>query len=164
MSAPLIRRMTPDDAEAASALLHGSWLRIYGPLMGAEKAGRASAGRHAPERLIAELSEPGLTTLVAEAEGALVGYAKTDLRGGDLHLDRLHLAPAQFGSGLAEQLMQAIVAANPGATTMSLEVVEGNDRAIAFYRRLGFEMAERRNACGGVEGTPSLILRRPTLR
>ena len=40
------------------------------------------------------------------------------------------------------------------------EVIEGNDRAIAFYRKHGFEVVERRPAAHGVGGHASLIMRR----
>ncbi|MGT2468513.1 hypothetical protein ACVOMV_32720 [Mesorhizobium atlanticum] len=39
-------------------------------------------------------------------------------------------------------------------------MIEGNDRAIAFYRKHGFEAVERREAAHGVGGHASLIMRR----
>ncbi|TIW73294.1 MAG: N-acetyltransferase, partial [Mesorhizobium sp.] len=41
-----------------------------------------------------------------------------------------------------------------------LEVIDGNDRAIAFYRKHGFEVVERRETAHGVSGHASLIMRR----
>ncbi|TIU06965.1 MAG: N-acetyltransferase, partial [Mesorhizobium sp.] len=41
-----------------------------------------------------------------------------------------------------------------------LEVLEGNDRAMAFYRKHGFEVVDRRAASHGAEGHASLIMRK----
>ncbi|WP_352760281.1 hypothetical protein [Mesorhizobium sp. M0847] len=39
-------------------------------------------------------------------------------------------------------------------------MIEGNDQAIAFYRKHGFEVVEHRPAAHGVGGHASLIMRR----
>ncbi|TIN54865.1 MAG: GNAT family N-acetyltransferase, partial [Mesorhizobium sp.] len=65
-----------------------------------------------------------------------------------------------FGSGLAVDLLHAVLAAHAGIPSIALEVIEGNERAIAFYRKHGFEVAERRPAAHGVGGHASLIMRR----
>jgi ribosomal protein S18 acetylase RimI-like enzyme len=156
-----VRSMTPADAEAASALLHGSWLTTYGPIMGIERARQASAARHTPATLSAELADPKNAAFVAQVGGEIVGYALARLRdGGVVYIDRLHVLPSQFGRGVADRLMQASVDAFPGHMSITLDVLVGNDRAIAYYRRHGFEVAERRNACGGIEGSPSLVMRK----
>jgi ribosomal protein S18 acetylase RimI-like enzyme len=50
------------------------------------------------------------------------------------------VAPAVRGQGVADRLVEAVCARArlAGAATVTLWVTEVNDRAIAFYRRLGF--------------------------
>lgn len=157
-----IRPMTEGDIPAASRLLGESWRRTYGPIMGEEKAAGISAGLHAPDRLAAELANADMMSFVAERQdGAIVGYAKAELENGDVMLDRLHIDKSEFGSGLAADLLHTVLAAHAGMPSIALEVLEGNDRAIAFYRKHGFEIVERRADCHGVEGHSSLLMRRP---
>jgi len=157
-----IRAMTKDDLAAVSRLLGQSWRRTYSPIMGAEPTARLSDEKHAPERLAAELADNNKMSFVAEqADGSIAGYAMAamDWRG-DVMLDRLHIEPAAYGSGLAQDLLHAVLAAHAGIASIALEVIEGNDRAIAFYRKHGFEVVERRPAAHGVGGHASLIMRR----
>ena len=50
------------------------------------------------------------------------------------------VAPARRGQGVADGLVEAVCeqARQAGAGTITLWVTEVNDRARAFYRRLGF--------------------------
>lgn len=156
-----IRPMTENDIPAASRLVRESWRRTYGPIMGEEAAVRISGQHHAPDRLAAELANADVMSFVAERpDGAIVGYAKAELMDGDVMLDRLHIDRSEFGSGLSADLLHAVLAAHAGMPSIALEVLEGNDRAIAFYRKHGFEIVERRPACHGVEGHASFLMRR----
>ncbi|CAK9041933.1 Dihydrolipoyl dehydrogenase 3 (Dihydrolipoamide dehydrogenase 3) (LPD-3) [Durusdinium trenchii] len=81
---------------------------------------------------------------VAESRGKLVGYA-TYTQGfhiwsgaARILLDDIYVLPAYRGASLGEQLMRRVFeqAADIGAD-VSWTVLPDNDRAIAFYRRLG---------------------------
>lgn len=56
------------------------------------------------------------------------------------HLVGMWVAPACRGQGVADQLVEAVcdLARQSGAASLTLWVTEVNDRARAFYRRLGF--------------------------
>ncbi|MEP6566261.1 MAG: GNAT family N-acetyltransferase [Mesorhizobium sp.] len=158
--------MTANDVAAVSRLLGRSWRRTYSPIMGVEITARLSDDKHAPERLAAELVDDNKMSFVAErADGTIAGYAMAEMGGrGDVMLDRLHIDKSEFGTGLAADLLHAALAAHAGIPSIALEVIEGNDRAIAFYRKHGFEAVERRAAAHGVGGHTSLIMRRPLSR
>ena len=103
---------------------------------------------YAPARVGAGLADAARFTLVAEAGGALAGYAQ--LREGappacvtgpaPIELLRFYVDPAWHGRGLAQALMDAVIAAAAarGAETLWLGVWERNPRAIAFYGKCGF--------------------------
>ena len=161
MSAFRIRHMVAEDAEAVSRLLKLSWTSTYGPLMGEARAAQSSARIHRPEMLAAELGREGAVSFVAETTGpTIAGYAYAYRDGDVVDLDRLHVEPGHHGTGLAADLLHAVLAAFVGDRQIALEVLEGNDRAIAFYAKHGFSVAERRGACGGIEGVPTLVMRR----
>lgn len=153
--------MGPDDVGPVSKLISGSWERTYGPLMGVERAAAATAAKHAPERILADLRRPHSESFVSQTfEGAISGYVYAYVSEKVLWLDRLHVDPTAHGAGVADALLRAVLADFIGEPAIFLEVLEGNDRAIAFYLKHGFENAERRTACGGIEGVPTLIMRK----
>jgi ribosomal protein S18 acetylase RimI-like enzyme len=51
-----------------------------------------------------------------------------------------------------------------GEPSISIEVIKGNDRAIRFYEREGFVTTEERDACGGISGVPTLVMRKAISR
>lgn len=157
-----IRAMTEQDVASASRLLGGSWRRTYSPILGAETTARLSDDKHAPEQLAAELRDDNKMSFVAERpDGSIAGYAMAAMNDkGDVMLDRLHIDPGEFGTGLAVDMLHAVLAAHAGIASIALEVIEGNDRAIAFYRKHGFQVVEKRAAAHGVGGHASLIMRR----
>ncbi|RWM24560.1 N-acetyltransferase [Mesorhizobium sp.] len=157
-----IRAMAKNDLVEVSRLLGGSWRRTYSPIMGEENTARLSDEKHAPEKLAEELADHDKMSFVAErTDGSIAGYAMAAMdKKGDVMLDRLHIEPQEFGSGLAVDLLHAVLAAHAGIPSIALEVIDGNDRAIAFYRKHGFEIVERRPAAHGVGGHASLIMRR----
>ena len=70
---------------------------------------------------------------------------------GDLELMRIYALPTYQGRGVGARLMQAAIvhAASCGAPRLLLGVYEGNARALAFYRKCGFQIiAERRFQVG----------------
>lgn len=58
------------------------------------------------------------------------------------YLARLAVAPAHFGSGLAMMLMSAFAKEQKGAPA-AVHVEVSNARGLAFYRKLGFVLAEQ---------------------
>ncbi len=89
--------------------------------------------------------EPAFTPLVAELDGAVVGYVffspgyDTDVAARSMWLHDLYVAPAARGRGVGHALMAAVAAETVRAGCASLEwgVHTGNARAIEFYRRVG---------------------------
>lgn len=157
-----IRTMTEQVVPVVSRLLGQSWRHTYSPVLGAETTARLSDEKHAPERLAAELGDDNKMSFVAErADGSLAGYAMAAMDDkGEVMLERLHIDKSEYGTGLAADLLHAVLAAHAGIPSIALEVIGGNDRAIAFYRKHGFEVVERRPAAHGVGGHASLIMRR----
>jgi ribosomal protein S18 acetylase RimI-like enzyme len=98
-----------------------------------------------------ELLDPDITTLLADVDGELAGYAQ--LRSGTtpscvtddapLELWRFYVAQPWQGRGAAQALMQRVEeeASRRGARTLWLGVWENNERAKAFYRKNGFSDA-----------------------
>ena len=144
-----VRLATRHDVPSLSALAHRTFVATY-----ADQNPPGLVDAHADatftlDRQAAELAAPGMTTLVAEEDGALVGYAlladtpppeEVVVAHAPLQLARLYVdAPAQ-GRGVGSALLgQAIrVAAAAKYDRLWLTVWSRNPRAIAAYARWGF--------------------------
>jgi ribosomal protein S18 acetylase RimI-like enzyme len=98
-----------------------------------ERAGRAADG-------------PGLGTFVAVEADTFVATATCVVEPEitayvSAHIVGVYVTPARRGSGLADALMAVVVRwayDEAGADRVRLFVMESNDRAAAFYRRIGF--------------------------
>lgn len=103
------------------------------------------------ERILeAELLDPRSTFfLMTSAEGTPVGYAKLRrhapprrlIQRNAIEIQRLYLLQTHIGQGQGRQLMQYCLdwAQQQGYAAVWLGVWERNERAIAFYKKLGFE-------------------------
>lgn len=139
---PLIRRATPDDAQAlveimAEPSVFGGLMQLPYPSAEQWRQRLASADNGGVE-----------LSLVAERGGEVVGSAGLHPVGA--HVRRRHAAligiavrPAAQGQGVGTALMQALCDyADRWAQVLRLElgVYTDNARAIALYRRFGFEI------------------------
>ena len=87
------------------------------------------------------LTGPG-RTFVATVDGVVIGFASAGPGPtGALQLHSLYVRSAYYGSGVADELIDAAV----GGSACSLWVFEANPRAQAFYRRHGFVLTGERD-------------------
>jgi GNAT superfamily N-acetyltransferase len=100
-----------------------------------------------PAQLRAQLAadRPPFECLVAEVEGAVVGFALyfhnySTWRGRPgLYLEDLYVSPAQRGLGVGRRLLAALarIAVDRGCARMEWNVLAWNAPAIEFYERIG---------------------------
>jgi len=144
-----IRRATPGDAASLAALAARTFRDAFERHNTPEDMALYLATNYGPARQSAELRDEGIVTLVADAGDALAGYAQ--LREGTapdcvlgpspIELWRFYVERDWHGQGVARDLMASSLeaAAERGAGTIWLAVWERNERALAFYRKCGFE-------------------------
>ena len=79
---------------------------------------------------------------IAERDGTVVGYAVTGRAGSQGFLQRLATDPAHQGAGVASSLVVDALhwAARRRVRRVLVNTQEGNARALALYRQLGFEL------------------------
>lgn len=79
--------------------------------------------------------------VAALIDGRLTGYVIATRHGpDDLELDWIMVHPDQHGSGIAADLIRAGIAWLGVDKPLWLNVIRHNERAIRFYRKLGFEI------------------------
>jgi putative acetyltransferase len=118
------------DEAAAIELWHRTWQKAYPAI---DFTARLDWWR---ERWRNELM-PTAAIVVAEAADTLVGLVTVDTATG--YLDQIVVAPAAWGTGVAEMLLDEAKRLSP--TRLELYVNTDNARAVAFYRKHGFAVA-----------------------
>ena len=121
-----LRPYRADDEDAAIELWRQTWQQAYPSI---DFATRVPWWR---ERWRNELV-PDAAIVVAEQAASLVGFVTIDHQG---YLDQLVVAPANWGSTLANTLLDEAKRLSPAGVT--LLVNKDNTRAIRFYERNGF--------------------------
>lgn len=156
-----VRTASGRDIEAARQLTNRSWLATYAALIGEEETRKIIAGRHSMDLFLEQAAKPANDFLVAVNESGVVGHSHSYPDDG-YYIDRLHVEPGLKGAGIGGALLRHIEAKLPGGTRIWLEVLEGNDNAVAFYEHLGFSQQRRTDACGGLAGIPAVTLAKTT--
>jgi ribosomal-protein-alanine N-acetyltransferase len=108
---------------------------------------------------------PTVRYLVAERDGAVVGYAVASFAGDIAELQRIGVTDGARRSGLATGLLDEVVAEAPatGANRLLLEVREDNAGALAFYAARGFIEIDRRPRYYR-DGATAVVLRLPLVK
>ena len=137
------------DASALSELAISSFTDTFGHLYSAENLNLFVAQALSVTVVTQELLSPMRRYRVAEESGRMVAYCKVgfdhtlslDLPGrAVMELKQLYLRSSQFGSGVADNLMEWAIdtARNQNMDDIVLSVYNDNPRAQRFYQRFGF--------------------------
>ncbi|RNL61219.1 GNAT family N-acetyltransferase [Nocardioides marmoriginsengisoli] len=107
---------------------------------------------------------PTIDYLVAEVDGTAVGYAVASYAGDIAELQRIGVREQHRRSGIASDLLAAVVAHAPstGADRMLLEVRADNRGALAFYAARDFVEIDRRTRYYR-DGTDAVVMRLPLI-
>lgn len=184
-----LRRATPEDTEALALLGAATFLEAFTWMLPGADIVTHCTHHHTPEAYRTYLAKSDTRiTLAVTAGGAPVGYAMLttpdlpsfDVHPGDLELKRIYLfsrfrsarTPVLDPAGqtipglrLGQALMDAALADARAlnATRLLLGTHEGNQRAIAFYRRNDFAEAGTRTFQVGSQCCCDLIFARNLL-
>ncbi len=131
MSALRIRAASPEDIDELSAI----------------EAAAFATDRISRRSFRALIARPTASTLVAEMDGAVAGYAMILFRAGTgmARLYSLAVAPGHAGRGLGRKLLAAAedAAERHDRMMLRLEVREDNRAAIGLYRGAGYRQISR---------------------
>ena len=126
---PFVREILPQDVPAVGLLLKQS----------------PEAAQWPPEVFLREPGD-GTSILVAERAGEVIGVIAARAAAGEAEILNLAVLPPHRRRGLGRSLLEGAIARvrAGGATSVFLEVREGNPAARAFYATMGFIATGRR--------------------
>ena len=163
-SAATIRRAAPADMPAVGRL-GAQLVRLHHEFDAARFiAASPSTAKGYAAYLGSQLDEPDVVILVAENDGAVIGYTYAGVEGWDYMSLRgpagvlydIVVDPAQRGQGVGRQLLDATLAAlaERGAPRVVLSTAEQNEPAQRLFASAGFRrtMVEMTRELRGAEG------------
>ncbi len=99
--------------------------------------------------------------LVADDDGAVVGYAGLIAYDDEAHVATIGVTGARQGEGIGALLLDALLAeADRRSPVVLLEVRADNEHAQALYRRRGFAEIGRRRGYYQPSGTDAVVMKR----
>jgi ribosomal protein S18 acetylase RimI-like enzyme len=135
-----IEEPTVDDADELGRVQVEVWRQAYAGLMRDDYLDGLDPAAFA-EKWRSRMADPfpGVVRLVARDEHGIAGFAgagppRIDAAPADFELYAINVLARAQGTGLGGELLDAAI----GDRAAYLWVIEGNERAIAFYRRRGF--------------------------
>ncbi len=158
-----LREPSPADGERLARMNYASWRDAYASFLppNSGRGDRTAVDQQLGDRL--RSPEPGSTTLIAVRDGEIVGFAtvgparQNPTAGAparDRELWSIYVRAAEYGSGLADRLLDAVL---PQQAPAELWVFEANDRARRFYARHGFKADGARHVFGPELGNQAEI-------
>ena len=146
-----VRRGVPDDAPELARFAARTFEDTFAYSTAPANMAVFLAQTYGEAQQRAELEDRATTTLIAEADGRIIGYAQVRwaeapecVTGEDVvELRRFYVDRPFHGRGIAGPLMDAAEgeARGQGGRRLWLGVFQHNERAIAFYTRRGFARA-----------------------
>jgi ribosomal protein S18 acetylase RimI-like enzyme len=171
---PIIRIRSADlsDAVLLAEVGESTFRDTFGPANTPEDMAKYLARSFGESIQASELKDPSNSFLVAEVSEQPVGYAR--LQSGPapsavtgshpIEIVRFYSVKEWIGRGVGPMLMHEClrVAGETGRDTIWLDVWEQNARAIAFYKKWGFEVVGNQSFQLGDDMQNDFLMARPT--
>ncbi len=167
-----IRAAVPEDAANLALIGSATFVDAYCDVLPGENIIAHCAKEHSKARYQDFLQQAKVGAWLAEMSetGAAIGYAlnlppdlPVVIEKGDIELKRIYLLSRFQGGGAGKALLAASVnhAREQGAGRLLVGVYDQNDKALAFYRRSGFEEIGTRKFQVGSDFYHDLVLALP---
>jgi ribosomal protein S18 acetylase RimI-like enzyme len=167
MSAAL-RRAVAGDAPSLAVIAERTFRDAFGAHNSPDNMDLHCERHYGPDIQAREIADPGLVTTLALEGGQIVGFTQVTLAKAHpsvpaehaMELNRIYVAVERHGKGIAAALMRDAfaTAAAAGADRLWLGVWEHNRKAIAFYRKSGFEIAGEHTFMLGLERQRDILM------
>lgn len=164
-----VRPATPNHAPGIARVHVAAWQAAYRGIV-ADAVLDALDKDERTLTWVARLTDPknDIQTLVAEEDGSVAGFVSVlgvsrdeDVAPGTAEIPALYVDPPRWRTGVGRALMEVALAAlvAAGAHEVTVWVLEGNERALAFYAAAGFRPDGVRDD-DGETGAPEIRLAR----
>jgi ribosomal protein S18 acetylase RimI-like enzyme len=135
-----IRRALTEDIPGIRSVLAVTWRDTYLSFLPESSIAKVIAKWHSPQVLEAEINQSSNFVGIAKSSSnEIVGMITANLQDELLSVTRLYVLPEFQRQGIGARLMDESYRAFPEIKRIQLDVEEQNQKARAFYRKLGFK-------------------------
>ena len=163
-----LRRAIAGDAPSLAVLAERTFRDTFGARNSPENMELHCARVFGHDFQLREIQDPALITTIAEVEGHMVGFSQLRIPSAQpnvgakrpAELNRIYVLAEWQGQGIARDLMRDAVAtaAREDCDCLWLGVWEHNPKAMAFYRKFGFEVVGTHAFMLGLDRQRDLIM------
>lgn len=144
-----IQQATIADCSLINALASRIWEPTYGHILSKEQLNFMFEMMYAPDNIRKQMEEQGHTYFILSSDGEPCGYISIEQPGPDLFiLQKIYLLPSMQGKGAGRFMVECgfnyIKEKHPAPCQVMLYVNREN-KALEFYKRLGFHIADTRD-------------------
>ena len=164
----VLRLALPGDAPSLAVLAERTFRETFGSRNSPENMDLHCERNFGPDIQLREIGDRGIITTLANEAGQLAGYSQLKLASASpavaarqpAELHRIYVAAEWQGRGIAQALMKQALAdaARAGCDRLWLGVWEHNPKAMAFYKKFGFEIVGTHAFMLGHERQRDLIM------
>lgn len=128
-----------EDASEVKKLLYITWNETYSDIYSQEAIDMVMSDWHSVELITEQISDKTAYFGIAKDAGKIIGMCNATITNGVVNIQRLHVLPSHQRQGIGTVLLNKAVDSFHNAKKIDLEVEKQNNRAIAFYKKQGFE-------------------------
>jgi diamine N-acetyltransferase len=157
-----IREATGLDAGVLAATAEAMFREAFAATNDPHQMDAYCKGHYSEAIQAEEIARPGMHVLLVQQGEVIIAFAQVELRGSLTHLHRFYVQQEWHGKGIAQQLMRRCLqlARESQSERISLSVWMENPRAIAFYRKFGFEITGEQPFVLGTEVQTDYVMTR----
>jgi ribosomal protein S18 acetylase RimI-like enzyme len=141
-AAVTVREWNRSDLPVVRQITWVTWLATYASFIPVADMEAYFASRYTPEDLTKLFESPNIRCAVAECDGAVVGFGRTQYNSQEnrIYLSSLYVLPSFQGKGIGMKLVREAegVARLLNLDEIWLGVMVDNVDALAWYRKIGF--------------------------
>ena len=135
-----------DDLETVSCILWETWKKSYSSFIPVDDLSLYFNEHCTSKKLAEQYNDTQAIGFVAECDNVIAGYEKTyyNEKENRLYVHQLYVLPAFQNLGLGKKLMKSAAerAKSLGLEKVWLGVMIKNESAIAWYKKMGYEVVE----------------------
>lgn len=164
-----LRRAVAGDTPSLAVIAERTFRDAFGAHNSPDNMDLHCARHFGPDIQAREIADPGLVTTLALEDGQIVGFTQVTLAKAHVsiaaqhaaELNRIYVVAERQGKGVAQALIRGALAtaAAAGADCLWLGVWEHNTKAMAFYRKFGFEIVGSHAFMLGHERQRDLVMK-----
>ena len=165
---PVFRRAIVDDTTALAELAEKTFRDTFAAQNSEWDLNEYCSKNFGSQIQLSEIENANTVTILAQVDGVLAGYSQLRLQSpkecvpsdSTAELCRFYISQEFHGRGLAQALIHEVfdVASQSSVQSIWLGVWEHNLRAIAFYKKYGFEMVGEHTFLFGNDPQRDLIM------